>query len=188
MMRRAFISVSFAVVIALSTRLPASAEDASPLLQVRTADGRTLYHVGERIPLTLSFTGPENKRFETNMASYDRSGRMEYEEFNVTPASGWVDPLHVYFGSSGGYMGGGLTSFAPLSATNGSALISRALTRSWSRAIGSLTCRAAEVARLELRAWASLQTRFSSASFPQQKRGRERSCRRSCKNWWKLLK
>jgi hypothetical protein len=41
---------------------------------------------------------------------------MAYEEFNVAPASGWVDPLNVYFGSNSGYMGGGLTGFAPLSA------------------------------------------------------------------------
>jgi hypothetical protein len=80
MMGRAFTFVSFAVMVALSTRLLASAEDASPQLQVRTAEGQALYHVGERIPLELSFTGPENKRFEINMASYDRSGRMGYEE------------------------------------------------------------------------------------------------------------
>jgi hypothetical protein len=30
------------------------------------------------------------------MASYDRSGRMGYEDFNVAPAIGWADPLHVY--------------------------------------------------------------------------------------------
>lgn len=116
MMGRAFTFVSFAVMLALSARLLASAEDASPELQVRTAKGQTLYHVGERIPLELSFTGPENKRFEINMASYDRSGRMGYEEFNVAPASGWADPLHVYFSSSGGFMAGGLTSFGSLSA------------------------------------------------------------------------
>src|ERR1019366_7323382 len=116
MMTREFTFVSLAVVVALSTPLLASPEDAAPQLQGGTAEGQTLYHVGERIPLKLSFTGPENKRFETNMASYDRSGRMAYEEFKVAPASGWADPLHVYFGSSGGYMGGGLTGFASLSA------------------------------------------------------------------------
>jgi hypothetical protein len=116
MMGRAFTFVSFAVMVGLSTRLWASAEDASPQLQVRTAEGQALYHVGERIPLELSFTGPENKRFEINMASYDRSGRMGYEDFNVAPAIGWADPLHVYFGSSSGFMGGGLTGFGSLSA------------------------------------------------------------------------
>ncbi len=116
MMVRPFTLVSLAVTVALSTRLLASAEDASPRLQVRTPEGQTLYRIGERIPLKLSFTGPENKRFEINMASYDRSGRMAYEEFNVAPAAGWADPLHVYFGSSSGFIGGGLTGFESLSA------------------------------------------------------------------------
>src|ERR1017187_3248428 len=116
MMGRVFTLVSLAVMVTLSTRLLASTEDASPRLQFRTAEGRTLYRIGDRIPLELSFTGPENKRFEINMASYDRSGRMGYEEFNVAPAAGWTDPLHVYFGSSSGFMGGGLTGFGSLSA------------------------------------------------------------------------
>jgi hypothetical protein len=116
MMTSKFTFASLAVVAVLSTPLLASSEDAAPQLQVRTAEGRALYQVGERISLSLSFTGPENKRFETNMASYDRSGRTAYEEFHVAPASGWADPLSVYFGSSSGYMGGGLTGFAPLSA------------------------------------------------------------------------
>jgi hypothetical protein len=115
MMVRAFTFVSLAVMVALCARLLVFAEDASPQLQVRTAEGQTLYHVGERIPLELSFTGPEKKPFEINMASYDRSGRMGYEDFNVAPAAGWADPLHVYFGSSGGFMGGGLTGFGSLS-------------------------------------------------------------------------
>ena len=116
MMAHEITSVSLAVVVALSMPLLASAENVAPQLEVQTAEGQTLYHVGERIPLKLSFTGPENKRFEINMARYDRSGRMAYEEFKVAPASGWADPLHVYFGSSSGYLGGGLTGFAPLSA------------------------------------------------------------------------
>jgi hypothetical protein len=116
MMTSKFTFACLAVVAVLSTPLLASSEDAAPQLQVRTAEGRALYRVGERISLSLSFTGPENKRFETNMASYDRSGRMTYEEFHVAPASGWVDPLNVYFGSSSGYIGGGLSGFALLSA------------------------------------------------------------------------
>ena len=108
--------VPLALMIAFSTPLLASTTAAAQRLEVRTAEAQTLYHVGERIPLKLSFTGPENKQFEANMASYDRSGRMAYEEFKVAPASGWADPLHVYFGSSSGFIGGGLTGFAPLSA------------------------------------------------------------------------
>jgi hypothetical protein len=113
MMTSKFTFASLAVTAILSTPFLASSEDAAPQLQVRTAEGRSLYQVGERISLSLSFTGPENRRFETNMASYDQSGRMSYEEFHVAPASGWVDPLNIYLGSSSVYMGGGLTGFAP---------------------------------------------------------------------------
>jgi hypothetical protein len=116
MMTSKFTFASLAVTAILSTPFLASSEEAAPQLQVRTAEGRSLYQVGERISLSLSFTGPENRRFETNMASYDQSGRMSYEEFHVAPASGWVDPLNIYLGSSSVYMGGGLTGFAPLSA------------------------------------------------------------------------
>jgi hypothetical protein len=41
---------------------------------------------------------------------------MGYEEFNVAPAAGWAEPLHVYFGSSSGFIGGGLTGIGSLSA------------------------------------------------------------------------
>jgi hypothetical protein len=114
-MRRAFTLGSLAVVITLAAPLLAFADDSSPRLVVRTADGQATYRVGERIPLELNFTGPDNKRFEINIASYDRSGRMECEEFNVAPTTGWADPLYTYFGSRNGYMGGGVTGFAPLS-------------------------------------------------------------------------
>lgn len=115
-MRRAFTVGFLVVVINLTVPLLAFADESAPRLIVQTGDGHGTYRVGERLPLELSFTGPSNKRFEINMAGYDRSVRMAYEEFDIAPASGWADPLHVYSDSSGGYMGGGLTDFAPLSA------------------------------------------------------------------------
>src|SRR5258705_3806521 len=36
------------------------------------------------------------------MAQYGRSGRMNYEDFEVSPANGAVDPLPTYTGSMGG--------------------------------------------------------------------------------------
>jgi hypothetical protein len=51
------------------------------------------------------------------MATYDRSGRMNYEQFLVSPTDDTHDPLQLYFGSVGGFLGGGLTSFKFLSAT-----------------------------------------------------------------------
>lgn len=86
-------------------------------LMVTTEGQRSTYQIGERIPIDLSFTGPGNKQFEITMASYDRSGRMAYEQFDVEPNSGWSDPLALYFGSQGGSVGGGISSLGVLSST-----------------------------------------------------------------------
>ena len=68
------------------------------------------FHIGEIIPIELSFSSRLKRRYQVNQASYDRSGRMNYERFRVTPAEGAVDPMAEYF-ASGPFMGGGLTNF-----------------------------------------------------------------------------
>jgi len=85
-------------------------------LQVEPLAGQNTFHVGERIPLELSFSSLTKDRFEINMASYDRSGRMSYEQFDISPKAGWSDPLVRYFSTGGGF-GGGITSFGVLSST-----------------------------------------------------------------------
>src|SRR6185437_5816088 len=45
--------------------------------------------------------------------SYDRSGRLGIESYEVSPSSGFSDPLAAYF--SGGFIGGGLSGIAELS-------------------------------------------------------------------------
>jgi hypothetical protein len=84
--------------------------------RVQTTDGRTRYRIGEIIPLKLSFTSTAPKKYQINMASYDRSGRMHYEGFHIEPKDGWSDPLKLYF-SGGFFLGGGLTGFEILSET-----------------------------------------------------------------------
>jgi hypothetical protein len=79
--------------------LVAWASDGQATLVLTTQGQQSTYQIGERIPIDLSFTGPSNKQFEIAMSSYDRSGRMTYENFEVEPSSGWNDPLAVYFGS-----------------------------------------------------------------------------------------
>ena len=86
---------------------------ADPALALRTKTGESSFHVGERIPLELSFSSSSVKRYEISLARYDRSGRMRSEQFEVSPRTGWADPLKVYFAN--GYMGGGLSSSAALS-------------------------------------------------------------------------
>ncbi len=84
--------------------------DSNVVLKVSIANDRREFRIGETIPLQLSFSSTVKDRYQVNMAQYDRSGRMEYEHFTVSPAQGAVDPLVTY-----NSVGGGLTSFQFLS-------------------------------------------------------------------------
>src|SRR5207249_5722388 len=75
--------------------------------KVSLVGNRHEFHMGEIIPVKLSFSSRIKERYQLNAANYDRSGRMEYENFIVTPADGAVDPLADYERG----MGGGLTGF-----------------------------------------------------------------------------
>ena len=114
-MRLTVRAVALAILIGVPTSLLAFSEDAAPYLQAGTFNQQVTFRIGERIPLELVFTGPNNKRFEINLARYDRSGRMSYESFEVVPSSGWSDPLEAYFGSASGMFGGGIGSSDALS-------------------------------------------------------------------------
>ncbi len=83
-------------------------------LQVQIDGGKTQFQTGEIVPLKLSFTSSAAKKYQINMATYDRSGRMNYEKFLIEPESGWSDPLQTYF-RNGASMMGGLTTFDFLS-------------------------------------------------------------------------
>ena len=84
-------------------------------LAVRTSGGQETFHIGERIPLELSFTS-SSASYQLNTASYDRGGRLAVESYKIEPDQGWDDPLDLYFQSYGGFMGGGLSGFQRLSA------------------------------------------------------------------------
>jgi len=86
-------------------------------VQLQLSTNAPVYRQGELIPLELSFTSRVPNRYQVNMASYDRSGRMNYEKFLVEPADGTSDPLLVYFHSGSFFLGGGLTNFEFLSDT-----------------------------------------------------------------------
>jgi hypothetical protein len=81
--------------------------DRSVVLQVSIVNNQSEFRIGEAIPLQLAFSSAVKERYQINMAQYDRSGRMNYEHFSVSPAEGAVDPLANHQGG----VGGGLTSF-----------------------------------------------------------------------------
>jgi len=76
--------------------------DANIVLKVSIANNQREFRIGETIPLQLSFSSTIKNRYQVNMAQYDRSGRMNYEQFSVTPSAGAIDPLPTHIGSMGG--------------------------------------------------------------------------------------
>lgn len=75
--------------------LPLHAQPPAPRLELRTATGQTTFHLGERIPLTLSFTGPENT-YGITLYNFGRTDPLRLDSFAIAPAAGWVDSLGSY--------------------------------------------------------------------------------------------
>jgi len=75
--------------------------DPNVVLKVAIANDRREFRTGETIPLQLSFSSPVKNHYQLNTAQSDRSGRMCYEQFNISPSEGSVDPL-PNIGSLGG--------------------------------------------------------------------------------------
>jgi len=83
------------------------------VLEASIPSNQREFHIGEIIPLQLSFSSIIKDRYQINMAQYDRSGRMNYEHFIISPAEGAVDPLPTYTGGMGGLTGFGFLSSEP---------------------------------------------------------------------------
>jgi hypothetical protein len=98
------------LIAAVPTPAQSAPVDPKVLLQVQIASNQREFRIGETIPLQLSFSSAVKERYQVNMAQYDRSGRMNYEHFIVSPAEGAVDPL-----ATPNWGGGGLTSYQFLS-------------------------------------------------------------------------
>lgn len=101
------------VVPALGWGLSVRAQGPAAQLHVATTTGATTFHIGERISLQLEFTANPDAHLGVTTKSYDRSGRMSVESFEISPSSGFSDPLAAYFG--GGMMMGGMYTVQELS-------------------------------------------------------------------------
>jgi hypothetical protein len=97
---------------AQSNRIPD--EKTNSAVQLILSSNKSKFYLGEVVHLDLAFTSATPKRYQINLARYDRSGRMNYEEFIVEPKQATQDPLHLYFNSIGVFIGGGLTGFESL--------------------------------------------------------------------------
>jgi hypothetical protein len=110
------------IVIALSSLLSSRSAQSSPgpassdpQLTISTSNNQLSFRVGEIISLDLAFTSSSPNKYQMDMASYDRSGRLSEDRFVVDPSTGWDDPLQLYFSSHNGFMALGLRGFRALS-------------------------------------------------------------------------
>jgi len=87
---------------------------ASITLTLRLGDGRRQFRPGEIIPIELEFTSATPRRFSVDGATYDRSGRLTIDEFVIDRIDDVSDPLLDFFGSIGGYAGGGIRGIGVL--------------------------------------------------------------------------
>lgn len=85
------------------------------LFTVRLKDNRKQFHLGEIIPVELSFASSKPETFTLDAATYDRSGRLHSDGFALDPRDGAVDPIADYFNSGlDGFMLGGLRGIPDL--------------------------------------------------------------------------
>src|SRR5580693_5019641 len=103
----AWISFGLGCVLAAQAQKPSTrpVESEGVKLTVRIKGDQASFHVGELIPLELSFTSASPNTYQIDTASYDRSGRLGEESFQVEPAEGSDDPLALYFQSYAGFIG-----------------------------------------------------------------------------------
>jgi hypothetical protein len=66
-------------------------------LKVRVRGDQSVFQIGEVIPLELSFTSSTPDKYRLEMATYERTGRLNIQSFAVQPLAGWDDPLGFYF-------------------------------------------------------------------------------------------
>jgi len=88
-------TIGLAVLILAASSL--SAQEPRPALDVQTATGQTSFHIGERVPLKLTFTSPNDMQYTIAPWSNGRGSEFDFETFDVSPSTGWSDPLATYF-------------------------------------------------------------------------------------------
>ena len=109
--RFALAAVFFALFLPCVPVAAASRPPKDLSLAIRFKDGKARFRQGEIIRLVLEFSSPTRNVYGGSTASYDRSGRIHLETFEVTPREGTADPLYDYYNSGVGvFFSGGLSS------------------------------------------------------------------------------
>ena len=85
------------------------------LLTVRLKDNRKQFQQGEAVTVELSFSTSKPNTYVLDAAMYDRSGRLDIDDFVIDRPDEVVDPLYDYFhAENGGFVGGGMRSIPDL--------------------------------------------------------------------------
>ncbi len=83
-------------------------------LAIRLTDGKNKFYQGETIRLELAFSSTVKNAYSIDSATYDRSGRLEIDDFVLDKDEGVVDPMEDYFSIRLAFTGGGLRGFPTL--------------------------------------------------------------------------
>lgn len=78
--------------------------------RIRFKNDQTTFHHGELMKIELQFSSDLPDQYIVNNRGYDRSGRLNMDEYHLDRREGVEDPLHEYLSTVGGMMGGGLFS------------------------------------------------------------------------------
>ena len=77
---------------------PLAAQQDQAALRFETTNGQSTFHIGERIPLKLTFTSPNDTEYLIAPLIRGRGDEFDCNRFEVlSPVSGWSDPLAMYF-------------------------------------------------------------------------------------------
>ena len=88
------------VLVAIPGRAFSQGEAAS--LTIRFAGGISTFHAGEVIPIELSFTASLPDAYDINTRNYDRSGRLDMEQFTLLHMGATRSPSITPMGYSWG--------------------------------------------------------------------------------------
>lgn len=97
-------------VVLVFTTPRARAQTLTPSLRIETEHDQKTFHIGERVPLHLTFFEPEGQPY---LVDHEPCGARycgifsKPEAFEVQPATGWSDPLAAYFAGNFIMTGGG---------------------------------------------------------------------------------
>src|SRR5580658_9855064 len=95
---RIFLYLHSLCVALMLAALPLDAQQDQAALSLQVTNGQSTFHIGERIPLKLTFSSPNDTDYLIAPLVRGRGDEFDCNRFEVvSPAAGWSDPLEMYF-------------------------------------------------------------------------------------------